>query len=255
MNKQPVYYMQTDTRWKNVDYSTAGESTTIGRSGCGPTCAAMLIETLTEKTFTPVDACAWALKRGYKAKNQGTYYSYFAPQFKAFGITCERLNTANLYGNKTSAIHDKAFKLLKDGYYLIACMGKGTWTSSGHFVVVWWQDDCVRINDPASKAAVRLWGNLNTFKSQVKYYFAIDARLYNKKGDDTVDVTVKILRKGSTGSTVKALQILLNGYGYSCGKVDGSFGAKTLEAVKAFQKAKGLTVDGSVGAKTWAALL
>ena len=56
MNKQPVSYLQTDPRWKNKDYSAKGESTTIGASGCGPTAAAMLIETLTGKTFTPVDA-------------------------------------------------------------------------------------------------------------------------------------------------------------------------------------------------------
>ena len=30
----------------------------------------MLIETLTGKTFTPVDACAWSVEHGYKALNQ-----------------------------------------------------------------------------------------------------------------------------------------------------------------------------------------
>lgn len=186
MNKQPILYMQTDPRWANKDYSAPGESTTIGKSGCGPTCAAMLVETLTGKTFTPADACAWALKKGYKAPNQGTYYSYFPPQFKAFGIDCQQLNSANIYGNANGAatVHKKAFDLLKEGYYLIACMGKGTWTSSGHFVVVWWEDGKVRINDPASKSDARINGNLATFKAQVKYYWAIDARDYNKEDDD-----------------------------------------------------------------------
>lgn len=183
MNKQPVSYLQTDPRWKNKNYSApSGESKkrTIGSSGCGPTCAAMLIETLTGKTFTPADACAWSLQRGYKAANQGTYYSYFVPQFKAFGIECERLNTSNLYGKKTSSVHDKAFELLKQGYYLIAVMGKGLWTSSGHFIVVWWADNKVRINDPNSTKSIRLNGDLDTFRSQVKYYWAIDARDYNR---------------------------------------------------------------------------
>lgn len=185
MNKKPVSYLQTDSRWKNIPYSApSGESVkrTIGTSGCGPTCAAMLIETITGKTFTPADACAWALKKGYKAPNQGTYYSYFTPQFKAFGIACEQLNGANLYGNKTSPIHQKAFDLLKQGYYLIACMGKGLWTSSGHFIVVWWEDGKVKINDPASTKTAKLNGDLNTFKSQVKYYFAVDARKHNADG-------------------------------------------------------------------------
>lgn len=209
MNKKPVSYLQTDDRWKNKDYSAKGESTTIGRSGCGPTCAAMIIETLTGKTFTPADACAWSLKRGYKAPNQGTYYSYFVPQFAAYGITCKRLNTANIYGQKTSSVHTKAMNMLKEGYYLIACMGKGLWTSSGHYIVVWWEDGKVRINDPASTKDARLNGDLATFKSQVKYYWAIDARAYNTEVKKTVtkDEAKKIIKEkaGLSDSTIAFL--------------------------------------------------
>jgi hypothetical protein len=146
----------------------------------------MVIETMTGQTYTPVDACAWSVNHGYKAKGQGTYYSYFKPQMAAFGIECKQLNGASLYGNATSAVHDQALALLKQGYYLIACMGKGNWTSSGHFVVVWWEDGKVRINDPASTKDSRVNGDLTTFKSQVKYYFAADARNYNKEEDDSM---------------------------------------------------------------------
>lgn len=183
MNKQPVSYLQYDPRWADVDYSTKGEKTDIRESGCGPTSAAMLIETITGKTFTPEDACAWSLKHGYKACKQGTYYSYFVPQFEAFGIKCEQLSWANVYGKPNHALHKKAFELLKEGYYLIACMGKGLWTRGGHFIVVWWADGKVRINDPASTKAARLNGDLNTFKSQVKYYWAVDAREFNKQAE------------------------------------------------------------------------
>lgn len=74
-------------------------------------------------------------------------------------------------------------------------------------------------------------------------------------------VEVNVLKKGAKGEQVKAMQILLMGYGFKMennGKTygaDGSFGAATENAVKAFQKAKGLSVDGSCGPKTWAALL
>lgn len=184
MNKKPVSYLQTDPRWAHKDYSAKGESTTIARSGCGPTCAAMLIETITGKTFTPSDACTWALKRGYKAPNQGTYYSYFPAQFKAFGIDCQQLNWNNVYGKPTDPVHKKAFDLLKQGYYLIAVMGKGTWTSNGHYIVVWWEDGKVRINDPNSTISYRVNGDLATFKKQVKYYWAIDAREHNTQEED-----------------------------------------------------------------------
>lgn len=206
MNKQPVSYMQTDPRWAKKDYSVKGEKTTIGASGCGPTCAAMLIETLTGKTYTPEDACAWALKKGYKAYKQGTYYSYFVPQFKAFGLACERLNTASLYGIAASPIHDKAFKLLKEGYYLIVCMGKGLWTSGGHYIVVWWEDGKVRINDPASNKAERLNGDPATFRKQVKYYWAIDAREHNKEDEDmTYYKTINDVPKDYKAAVKKAV--------------------------------------------------
>ena len=114
MNKQPVYYMQTDSRWKNKPYRVTGENTTIGDSGCGTTCAAMLIETLTGKTFTPVDAAEWSMKRGYKALRQGTYYSYFVPQSEFYGLKAYRLNTVDLRKGVNKTIHAKAVDALSD---------------------------------------------------------------------------------------------------------------------------------------------
>ena len=75
------------------------------------------------------------------------------------------------------------------------------------------------------------------------------------KASETTKVELPILENGSEGDSVEALQILLNGYGFNCGTVDGSFGSKTLSAVKAYQKALKLTVDGCVGPATWGALL
>ena len=70
-------------------------------------------------------------------------------------------------------------------------------------------------------------------------------------------VTLKGLSEGCKGNAVKALQILLAGYGYSCGicGVDSSFGPDTKNAVKAFQKDFNLEDDGIVGHQTWAKLL
>ncbi|HHW71541.1 MAG TPA: peptidoglycan-binding protein, partial [Clostridiales bacterium] len=63
-----------------------------------------------------------------------------------------------------------------------------------------------------------------------------------------------LLRVGSRGSQVKELQNKLNELGYNCGKADGIFGSRTQKAVKDFQRANGLSVDGIVGPKTLAAL-
>lgn len=179
MNKQPVTYLQKDPRWKDKPYRVPGESSTVGSAGCGPSCAAMVIETLSGRTFTPEDACRWSVEHGYKALKQGTYYSYFKPQLAAFGIQCDMLNWTNTYGKPNHSNHQQALKLLQEGYYLIALMGKGNWTGSGHYVLVWWADNLIHINDPNSTRADRVNGDSYDFRSQVKYYWWVDARSYN----------------------------------------------------------------------------
>lgn len=67
-------------------------------------------------------------------------------------------------------------------------------------------------------------------------------------------VSVWELRQGSSGEDVRALQILLSGYGFKC-SADGIFGANTDKQVRAYQKSGSLTVDGVVGPRTWAKLL
>jgi peptidoglycan hydrolase-like protein with peptidoglycan-binding domain len=67
--------------------------------------------------------------------------------------------------------------------------------------------------------------------------------------------TLNLIKNGSTGNQVRSLQILLNGKNAAGLTVDGDCGAKTVAAVKAFQKKNGLTADGECGPKTWAKLL
>ncbi len=67
-------------------------------------------------------------------------------------------------------------------------------------------------------------------------------------------VEAAVYTQGSRGSVVKTIQQKLKNWGYYFGSVDGIFGAKTLTAVKNFQRKNGLVVDGKVGAKTLAAL-
>lgn len=64
------------------------------------------------------------------------------------------------------------------------------------------------------------------------------------------------ITKGAKGELVKFLQRALQEAKYDIGDdgVDGIFGSDTLSAVRAFQSDHGLTPDGKVGAKTWAAI-
>lgn len=59
-----------------------------------------------------------------------------------------------------------------------------------------------------------------------------------------------LIKKGSKGDAVRKLQEMLNAKGYKLTE-DGDFGSKTEAAVKAYQKANGLEVDGEVGPMTW----
>ena len=68
---------------------------------------------------------------------------------------------------------------------------------------------------------------------------------------------LKELKKGSSGAQVKALQILLLGYGCKLPKygADGDYGDETVKAVKAFQKSKNISQDGIAGKETFSKLL
>ena len=67
--------------------------------------------------------------------------------------------------------------------------------------------------------------------------------------------TLPLLKKGSKGGAVVALQHLLMLRGVvTFYNIDGIFGDKTEQAVKDFQQARGIYPDGKVGAKTWPAL-
>ena len=63
------------------------------------------------------------------------------------------------------------------------------------------------------------------------------------------------LRLGSRGSAVIDLQTRLATAGFSAGTADGIFGSRTDAAVRSFQRARGLGVDGVVGPPTWSELL
>lgn len=50
------------------------------------------------------------------------------------------------------------------------------------------------------------------------------------------------------------IQAKLNTLGFACGATDGIVGPRTVQAIKSFQRTRGLTVDGLVGPATWARL-
>ena len=72
----------------------------------------------------------------------------------------------------------------------------------------------------------------------------------------------RILREGSVGEDVKALQLMLKARGYQCGNygtngdgADGEFGASTKTKLISYQRVNGLEPDGEAGPDTMSALL
>lgn len=278
---KPVSYLQTDKKWKNVSYSVKGEKTTIGRAGCGPTCGAMVVATLKDKSVTPVEACKFSLDNNYKAKNSGTYANFYPAFFKKYGITCQILWSSAESQDK------KVTQALKDGNWVIASMGKGLWTNGGHYVLAYGTDGTnVFINDPASTKEARTHAKLSQFLKESKYYIIVDVpNTYKTESPYTTFIkacqkavgltqtgtaTDKLLSKTVTlkangtnkqHALVKPVQQYLKSLGYYKGTVYGFYDPATAEAVKQYQKKvvklTGNNVDGVMTAKkfTWKKIL
>lgn len=95
--------------------------------------------------------------------------------------------------------------------------------------------------------------SMDTFRADVQALIDSEKTTTETK-QEGYKMNVRNLSKGSSGEDVRALQILLSGYGFKC-SADGIFGANTDKQVRAYQKISSLTVDGVVGPKTWAKLL
>lgn len=113
---------------------------------------------------------------------------------------------------------------------------------------------CLRKTDPRACITAIKNGGYATDPAYVATVMSI-INAHNLTQYDSIVTGIRItLKYKSAGADVIYLQQRLAAKGYSVGNIDGIFGTKTLEAVKAFQHDSGLVVDGIVGAKTWAAL-
>lgn len=119
---------------------------------------------------------------------------------------------------------------------------------------------CIGVTDSTKAITAIKNGGYATSPTYISTITSIIKKYNLTQHDTCMTGTVKAaeelptLRKGSKGLYVEELQEMLNERGYTL-KVDGIFGNKTLEAVKAFQADNGLLVDGVVGKNTWGKLM
>lgn len=133
-----TYYSQIDSRWASHPYTSINKSSqTIGTSGCGPTCASMVV-TATRGTITPPEMGDLFVEHGYRSANNGTYLSAF--RFVADTFSIEYNETYKL---------DNAINLLNNNYYVVASCGNGLFTTGGHLIlIVGVENDTLKIYDP-----------------------------------------------------------------------------------------------------------
>lgn len=141
--------------------------------------------------------------------------------------------------------------LISSNYTSYSDSGPG-WNAYGGMVpVVWQYSDNATLNgvNPVDFNAYR--GTLAEFQSQVTTGTQPGGQSGGQPG--TQPGGEPMLQDGATGAAVYTLQTRLNAWGATL-VVDSDFGPATLAAVKAFQTAHHLSVDGIVGPLTWAAL-
>ena len=122
-----TYYSQIDSRWSSHSYTSCGNySQTIGTSGCGPTCASMVV-TATKGTITPPEMGDLFVKYGYRSSNNGTYFSAF--RFVA--------DTFNIGYEETYRLDD-AVNLARNNHYVVVSCANGLFTTGRTFYSYCW---------------------------------------------------------------------------------------------------------------------
>jgi len=108
---------------------------------------------------------------------------------------------------------------------------------------------------PATATALGTWQSKHGVPASKKldnptWATMVYLKLIPARANPLSPYTNVILRRGSSGAAVKALQTAIGGL-----VADGSYGPATEARVKAYQSAKGLPVTGIVDARLWAALM
>lgn len=148
--------LQWDERW---GYGKYGNSI-IAISGCGPTALSMVAVGLTgDKSITPYKVARISMEKGYYLDGVGTSWSLMVEGASYFGVQSKELSLSK----------SLVFEALEKGYPIICSMGKGDFTTSGHFIVlVGLEDGKIKVNDPSSKKRSNILWDYERLEYQIK---------------------------------------------------------------------------------------
>ena len=159
-SKTVPLFMQWDERWGYDKYGTG----CIGTSGCGPTALSMVsMYVLKDTTLTPRKMAQFAIKEGYCIPGNGSSWSLMDKGGTKLGMKV----------TKVSNSEDAIKKQLKKGNPIVAIMGKGYFTTGGHYIVLTdYVDGKIKVNDSNSYInSEKLW-KYSDIKGQIRNLWA-----------------------------------------------------------------------------------
>ena len=130
-------FLQWDPRW---GYQPYGNGSCIGLAGCGPTCLSMALFYLTgDENLTPDKIARYSMENGYYVEGTGTAWALMEDVPKLYGIKVTKL----------SAEESNIRAILDNGGVVICSVGRGEFTTSGHYILIYGYDrEGLIINDP-----------------------------------------------------------------------------------------------------------
>ena len=149
-------FLQWDQRWGYEQYS----GDLLGLTGCGPTCLSMVSVYLTgDTTMTPSSMAKFAESHGYASTGNGSSWTLFSEGGVKLGFDVTEI----------PLVEKRIVDNLNVGNPIVAIMGPGDFTTTGHFIVLTgYKDGKIKINDPNSKKnSEKLW-DFSKIKGQIR---------------------------------------------------------------------------------------
>ena len=154
-------FLQWDPMWGYEDYG----SSCIAVTGCGPTCLAMAGYYLTgEASFNPAQVAAFSQKNGYYAAGYGSSWTLISEGAEKLGLSVKEL----------PLVKKKMITALEEGKLVVLALGKGDFTSSGHYILLTsWNGDAFTVNDPNSRIRSAQSWTYERLEGQIRNIWAV----------------------------------------------------------------------------------
>ncbi len=160
--KEEAYplFLQWDKRWGYHEYGNSN----VGLCGCGPTCLSMVVYYLTRnENYTPDYIADYSMQNGYYVDGSGTSWELMLEYPQKCGLRVEQ----------PALMENKLMTLLDNGHIIICAMGRGDFTSAGHFIVIYGYDETgFLVNDPNCIARSQRTWSFDELKWQIRSIWA-----------------------------------------------------------------------------------